>query len=223
MIMGAALPQLRCLPLPAFDADKLEAVRSAFAPTEQCRLAQAWQATPDAEFTPGVVHVGWRGQSLQVFAGLDDADIFSKATGPNQRMWELGDVFEIFLSPENAEGYVELHVTPDNWRLQLRYPDATTVQTARAANQFEHLHLPDGTFISRVWKQPESCRWFVHAEIPASIVCGGGPSLPETRWRFSFSRYDYLRGRSEPMISSTSPHARPDFHRREEWGVLHFL
>jgi hypothetical protein len=43
------------------------------------------------------------------------------------------------------------------------------------------------------------------------------------KWRFSFSRYDYIRGRREPMISSTSPHARPGFHRREEWGTLIFV
>jgi hypothetical protein len=43
------------------------------------------------------------------------------------------------------------------------------------------------------------------------------------KWRFSFSRYDYIRGRQEPILSSTSPHAWPDFHQREEWGTLIFV
>jgi hypothetical protein len=39
-------------------------------------------------------------------------------------------------------------------------------------------------------------------------------------WRFSFSRYDYTRGRVAPVISSTSPHAKADFHHQQEWGIL---
>jgi len=213
-------PQLKCRALPAFDADRLDAVQAAFAPAEDCGLRQAWRAAPEPDFTPATVRTGWRGHSLLVFAELADADIFSRATAPNQRMWELGDALEIFLAPENSASYAEFHVTPNNFRLQLRFPDTATLRQAQAENRFEHLLLPDGGFHSRAWTQPENQKWFVFADIPAAVAGGAESPLAGTRWRFSFSRYDCIRGRRQPIFSSTSPHTQPDFHRREEWGIL---
>lgn len=215
-------PQLKCRALPAFDADKLDAVRGAFARADGCGLRQAWLPAPEPDFTPATVRVGWRGHSLLVFAELADADIFSRATAPNQRMWELGDVLEIFLAPENSASYAEFHVTPNNFRLQLRFPDTATLRRAQAENRFDHLLLPDGVFHSRAWAQPENNKWYAFAEIPAAVVGGADQPLAGKKWRFSFSRYDYIRGRRQPIFSSTSPHTQPDFHRREEWGTLIF-
>jgi Carbohydrate family 9 binding domain-like len=221
--MSHAPPQLRCRQIPAFEADGLDAVQSAFAQAEGCVMRQVWLAAPEKDFSPATVRAAWRGNLLLVFAELEDADIFSRAAAHNQRMWELGDVLEIFLSPENSAGYVEFHVTPNNFRLQLRFPDTATMRKAQAENRFDHLLLPDGVFCSRTWTQPENRRWFALAEIP--VAAAGGPDrlLEGVRCQFSFSRYDYIRGRNEPVISSTSPHAQPNFHRREEWGTLIFV
>jgi hypothetical protein len=185
-------------------------------------LQQAWLAKLERDFRPATVRTGWFGNSLRVFAELEDADIFTSATSHNQRMWELGDVLEIFLQPAGSPDYVELHVTPNNRRLQLRFPDTATLRRAQANNFFDDLILSDGVFHSHTWTQPEKGRWYVHAEFPAALVCGHDRLPAEGEWRFSFSRYDYTRGRQEPVISSTSPHAQPDFHRREEWGTLFF-
>ena len=217
------LPQLKCRELTAFDADQLEAVRAAFASAEDCDLRQAWRTEPEPDFAPATVRIGWRGDSLLVFAELDDADIYTRADAPNQQTWELGDVLEMFLSPADAPGYVEFHVTPNNLRLQLRLPDTPALRRAQAANAFADLILPDGVFCSRAWTEPDNRKWFVYAEIPALAVVGAVRPLVGSRWRFSFSRYDYVRGRSEPLISSSSPHAQPDFHRRQEWGTMVFV
>jgi hypothetical protein len=97
------------------------------------------------------------------------------------------------------------------------------LRQAQAANAFDGFLLPDGVFHSHVWTQPEYRRWFAYAEIPAASVCAAAESLEESRWRFSFSRYDYIRGRQVPILSSTSPHPVPDFHGREDWGTLRFV
>jgi hypothetical protein len=221
--VAITLPQLDCRELPAFDAGNLDAVCAAFASADSCTLQQAWLEKPEADFSPATVRVGWRENSLHLLAELDDADIFSRATAHNQRMWELGDALEIFLSPEHSASYVEFHVTPNNFRLQLRLPDTVTLRQAQAENCFDHLLLPDGVFFSRAWVRSENKKWFVSAEIPAAAVGGADQPLAGTRWRFSFSRYDYVRGRKEPMFSSSSPHAVADFHRRDEWGTLNFV
>jgi hypothetical protein len=72
------------------------------------------------------------------------------------------------------------------------------------------------------WVENQKCRWHVLAEISALAVCGLNAPIENTRWHFSFGRYDYTRGEAGPVISSTSPHVRPDFHRQQEWGVLTF-
>jgi hypothetical protein len=215
------LPHLECRPLPALAADNLEAVRAAFQGTNGHALRQSWLAKPEEDFTPGIVRVGWRGNSLLVFAELEDADIFTRATADNQRMWELGDTFEIFLQPADSPGYTEFHITPNNRHLQLRFPDGQAARRAQAANLFDELLLQGAFFHSRTWV--ETRQWFIYAEIPALAVCGVDQPPAGTQWRFSFSRYDYIRSRREPIISSSSPHSEPDFHRREEWGTLHFV
>jgi hypothetical protein len=208
--------------MPEFDAGKLEAVRAAFAAATPCALGQAWRAAVEPGFAPGEVRTGWRPDSLLLFAELTDRDIFSAATGMNQRMWELGDTFEMFLRPADRTAYVEFHVTPNNQRLQLRIPSAGALRRARAANVFDEFLLRGNVFHSVTWVQPENQKWFVHAAIPAIAVCGRARLNAGSRWHFSFSRYDYTRGGSEPVISSTSPHAAADFHRQQEWGVLNF-
>jgi len=168
------------------------------------------------------VRVGWRADSLLVFAELTDRDIFTRATAPNQRMWELGDTLEIFLQAAGDPGYSEFHVTPNNLHLQLRFPDADAVQDSRRNGMDKYL-LTGEIFRSQTWVQPELNRWLVLAEIPAAAL-GLKPAPPAgRRWSFSFSRYDASRDGSPPVISSTSPHTRPDFHRRSEWGELHFI
>ena len=220
---AAQPPLLECRELPAFAPDNLDAVRAAFSTAAACVLGQAWLVEPEPDFTPASVRVGWRGDVLLVFAELEDADIVTRATGLNQRMWELGDTFEIFLQPADAPGYVEFHVTPNNQRLQLRFADAAAFQRARASGSIAECLVPGEAFRSSAWVRPESRRWYVYAEIPAASVCGSSRPLAGSRWRFSFSRYDAAQGCGQPVISSSSPHAAPGFHRREEWGALAFL
>ncbi len=43
------------------------------------------------------MRLGWNAAGLWVLATMDDDSIVSRATGNNQRLWNLGDVFEIFV------------------------------------------------------------------------------------------------------------------------------
>ena len=218
-----ARPVIRCGQLPDFDDADLAAVRAAFALATPCAMGQEWRAELEHDFAPGQVRVGWRLDELLVFAELTDRDIFSHATGDNQRMWELGDTFEIFLRPTGQTEYFELHVTPKNHRLQLKITSFEALRRAQTAEEFAAFLLPANSFHSRTWVQPENQKWFVFAAVPARMVCDQAQLIPGTRWHFSFSRYDYRRGDAEPVISSTSPHPVANFHRQEEWGELTFV
>jgi hypothetical protein len=215
-------PHIVCEPLAVFDDTRLEAVRHAFRAVPPSLFQQAWLDEEETGFSPGTVRMARRGDSLLIFAALTDADIFNGATKLNQRTWELGDVFEIFLRSSAKESYVEFHITPGNQRLQLHYPDRRSVEHARKAGSFDEFLVPGNAFHSRTWVGSREGHWNVFAEIPAVAVCGPNESIGSTPWRFSFGRYDYTRGVKDPVVSSTSPHAKPDFHRLHEWGVMTF-
>jgi len=215
-------PEIWCPELPAFNEADLAAVQHAFRAVKPCQLLQAWQPEVSAGFAPASVQVGRRAGWLLVFATLTDQDIFSHATEINQRMWELGDAFEIFLRPADQTAYFQLDLTPNNQRMQLQITSAEALRRAQTANEFAELVLPGAVVRSAVWVTPEKDKWFVYAAISAEATFGRGSLSPERQWHFSFSRYDHTRGQLEPVISSTSPHARADFHRQQEWGVIHF-
>ena len=213
---------LVCKRVSPFETSNLECVRGAFRDVMPCPLRQCWQPEASPAFAPASVYTAWVGRALFVYAELVDADIHTQATGLNQRLWELGDAFEMFLGVQGEESYIEFQVAPNNQRLQLRYANRAAVEQARATGDMAHALIPGEAFHSRVWVQDDCSRWHVLATIPASAVCSANVPLVGSRWRFSFSRYDYTRGGGDPVISSTSPHAQADFHRQQEWGALHF-
>jgi len=205
-------PAIACPEIPAFAAeDDLGSIRAAFQPSPARVLRQAWRENEEADFAPATVRLGWRGEMFLVFAELTDADIATTATAPNERLWELGDAFEMFLKASGQDAYVEFQVAPNNQRLQMRFGESLS-----------GVLLPGELFRSRTWVQPESQQWFVFAQIPAASIDRAPASLRGAQWRCSFARYDYTRGRREPVISSTSPHTRPDFHRQQEWDLVRF-
>ena len=216
------LLSVTCPELPPFSATDLETLRRAFAKATPVTTRQAWRRKHEADFTPMTIRCGWRKDSLLILAELTDADIFTRATANNQRLWELGDSFEIFLRPVSQESYVEFQVAPNNRRLQLRYPNAEAVALARQAGSAAQFLIAEQAFRSATWICEDEKKWFVFAEIPAKSVTPRGGALSVAEWLFSFSRYDYVHDRSEPVISSTSPHAEANFHRQQEWGTLRF-
>jgi len=95
--MSSTSPNLTVRPLPPFAPDSKESVAAAFAGTASRALIRAWRANPHPRFRPATALVGWREGALWILAELEDDDIFNAATVLNQRTWETGDAFEIFL------------------------------------------------------------------------------------------------------------------------------
>jgi hypothetical protein len=184
-------------------------------------MKQTWLQVPQQEFAPGLVFTGWKEADFFVFAELIDVDIFTFAKEHQQRLWMLGDTFEIFLRHPDQEAYFEFHIAPNNLRLQLRFPDAGAAARVGRSKQFEEVMMERDAFISRTWVKPEIQRWFVLARIPGRLL-DQKDNLSGSQWSFSFCRYDYTREQNVPVISSTSPHRRPDFHRQYEWGTICF-
>jgi hypothetical protein len=176
-------------------------------------MAQSWLAKTEHRFRPCVVRLAHGGGALLVDAELRDEQVFTAATEDGQRLWELGDTFEMFLKPEGSAAYVELHVAPNNRRVQMRFEGLEDVAEARRTGSIVRFALPGRVFESNV-EILVGC-WRVRARLPLQGLfpdaSAGGT------WLVSFCRYDYSRGIPDPVLSSTSPHRELDFHRLGEW------
>jgi len=191
----------------------LDGLARVFHDSPAVALRQHWLNEPQEGFRPAIVKLCWRARSLCIFAGMEDDDIFNDAQKLNDRTFLLGDVFEVFLKSPHEEHYVEIHVTPNNQRLQLRIPRPGEARAAQAISD------PAAVF-SRAWIPREGGRWFVYLEIPAHLVTGTSSAGGTFDLQFSFARYDYTRGKESPVLSSSSPHPYASFHLVENWGIL---
>ncbi|MGC1481168.1 MAG: hypothetical protein WA771_11730 [Chthoniobacterales bacterium] len=187
----------RPLPIPASGGTRLQ-------------LGQPWNASPDPTFRPGDVEIRWSPRALHVTATLTDGEIFTEVTSDNQRTWELGDVFEMFILPQGHEEYVELHVVPTNHRTQLHFPAHLPGPRPKT---FESRIIDPADFESQI--HLSAIGWRIEAAIPARIF-----DVPEfacgQRFHMNFARYDATRDQP-PVLSSTARHPVIDFHRIQEW------
>ena len=171
--------------------------------------------------------MGHAADRLYVYARLPDQKVVCKATGPNQRLWELGDVFEMFFQAQGRteegnpiQAYVELHVSPYNHRLQLRFPSEAAFRAHQGSESLEAFVLPDGSFSSQASLDPGG--WSLLAEVDSQIVRGHQLPLVGQVWNYSLCRYDYDEPNGTPILSSTSPYTELDFHRITEWQEIEF-
>lgn len=195
-------------------------IRRALAPGLCQSLGQPWLEQREPRFSPGTVRLGLHGSDLLLVAELTDREPANRATEWNERTWMLGDVLELFLQSESPqrEDYYEFHVTPENQRLQLHFPDGeATRRVSRGLVPLSTFHVGTPLFESRVRIAPGREGWEVFVRIGLEPLFGG---LPE-RLRFLVSRYDYQAGAAKPVLScnESSRLPRPDFHYRAGWSV----
>lgn len=184
-------------------------------------MGQAWRSTPENELRPGTVRFGWTSDDLWILADLTDKHVASRSTGHNQDMWTLGDVFEIFIARRGSPRYLELHVTPNNHRLHLRWTRRDFDKVRNNQKKVSDFRDDPNAFESWVRRGPDGSGWQVLARIPATIFPGGKAFRTRQRFAFSFSRYDAGSEEETPKIlSSTSPHRKLSYHRRHEWRTV---
>jgi len=168
-------------------------------------FGQPWLVQTEPAFAPGQVTLGLSENELVVRAELHDVHVTQDVFPFNFPAFMQSDTFEIFLGPADEKAYYELHVTPSNSLLQLRFDGEGKAQT------MEERLVAEPLFYSETSLTPEG--WSVVARIPL----GGLFPTTHLEWLLSFGRYDYTPGQPKPVISSTSPHAICNFHRKEEW------
>lgn len=180
-----------------------------------CTLALEFLDGPEEAFRPGEVSVWWSEGCLWLLASLMDDELLCTATGNNQPLWELGDVFETFLKIAPAEEYIEVHSSPTGHWLQLRFPNAEVIKQLHAVHQMPTEFMVEGGLFETLVR-PISGGWQVFSRIPDPRLVTG------CSFQLSCSRYDAGTGRP-PVLSSTSRHTEINFHDQRGWTSLVLL
>jgi hypothetical protein len=177
-------------------------------------FGQSWLDAPEPGLSPGTASLAASGDALLIRADLVDTCVRTFAQADHEPLWDLGDVFEVFLQPFGYEGYFEFEISPRGHLLQLRYP--------RSSSPREH-GIQD--YIVRARRLVDfrvSGReggWRVALRVPVAPLLAFSADRRGEGWRVAFCRYDY-DANGDHRLSSTAPLTRPDFHRMHEWHVV---
>ena len=170
-------------------------------------LLQSWLTNPEDGFLPGTAAISWGDGMLHLQADLTDEEVITTATNHGQRLWEHGDVAELFIQKQGESGYREYQVSPNGYTLALHYPDITCIADVRSEKKPMEVFLIQEIPVVEVSKT--TAGWCLSLRVPL-------PASPGEIFRVSCCRYDAGTGRP-PVISSTSPHPVRDFHRPRDW------
>ncbi len=182
-------------------------------------LYQSWRRNgPENGFQPGWANITWNHDALCIEMLFRGASPRNRARSLNEATWSLGDVGEIFLQREDVKEYLELHVTPENQRLQLRWPPGGIERLREKSADLSNFAVSDPDWVSSQTRLTLDA-WSACMVVPA--LCFGLNRLTKgMRLRGAVCRYHYPQVKSPPLLSCTAPLQAPFFHRCQDWHVL---
>jgi hypothetical protein len=184
------------------------------------RFGSFWTQTPRMGTFAYLV---WDADALYYAASMTDAELRSYGTKRNDSLW-YGDVFELFFKPKGARPeYYEFEVNPRAAVFEMAFRErgrdldnfaAAPVLGCKAVVALK------GT-LDHAGDRDEG--WSVEGRIPwSAFALSGGRPEPGDHWLFALCRYDYGPKGTEPILMSSAPLSRPNFHRYEDYGTLRF-
>lgn len=180
---------------------------------------QAWLEQPEIDFRPGLAQIHAVQDGFVVLAALKDDDIHNSADGFNQKTWLMGDVFEFFIQTAD-DVYYEIHVTPENQVLFLKWSPELFRAVGRKEASFSSALIDDKQFASSsTIRNNASGYWTVCLFLPYAKLGLRQEKLAESSLRVSFTRYDAAVGRA-PVLSATPPFTKENFHQLDVWHRL---
>lgn len=184
-------------------------------------LGQAWSSGgTGAGFRRGRARFFWQPKALVVEWIFLGAPLGNRARRLNEPTWVLGDVGELFVQAGGRGEYFEFHVTPENRRLQLRWPPGGLAEFRAGREPLSHFTLGSRSGLASEAVVGAN-HWAARLKVPARAL-GLERLGPDTLLRAAVCRYDCARERP-PVHSSTAPLRELSFHRPAEWTTLRLL
>lgn len=184
-------------------------------------LIQAWRADGlESGFHPGWARINWDKGGLWFDAILLGSQPRNRALRINENTWELGDVCEVFIQMAGSSNYLQIHVTPENQRLQLLWPADGLERVRDKTASLEKFMISQTDWVQSTTRLGPGF-WVAQVMIPAARL--GLEALTTSQsFQTAVCRYDYAIV-TTPVLSSTAPLELPSFHRHHEWQQLVLL
>ena len=186
------------------------------------RFASYW----DQDRTPRAgtrAYLVWDDEALYYGGTMTDAELRAFGTRRNDSLWD-GDVFELFLKPSvDQPEYYEFQANPKELVFECFMP-----RRGNFPKDFHQAPILGNKAVVRMegtLDQPGDTdrSWTVEGRIPWSAFRPtGGKPKPGAEWRFAICRYDYGPEGTRPILMSSAPLTKPNFHQHEDYGKLRF-
>ena len=151
--------------------------------------------------------LSFRNGKLRLSGLMQSRTVMTKATGDNQRLWELGDVLEFFIQLQGHDDYYEFQLAPNGKTLKLHMQNDRIFRTVPFEKRFCDVRLQVRNVIS-------SHRGLIYSEIIVPLSELDGSERAE-KIRYLAGRYHYTDG--IPEISASKPMPDGEFHSTAEW------
>lgn len=164
----------------------------------------------------GEVRLVWDDNHLYAGIKFYDSDIVAEGKEDQMHHYELGDVVELFLKPEDQTWYWELYATPRNKKTSFWLPERGNLTVGncglRVAAQCK------GTLNN---SKDRDRYWTAEMAIPIkNLIIADQQLAPGSKWRILVARYNYSRYLSAPELSMVPQISKTNYHLHEEYAVL---
>jgi len=169
----------------------------------------------------GEVQLAWDERFFYIAVRFHDSDIVAEGEQDQLQHFQMGDVVELFLKPDNRTWYWELYATPSGKKSSFWSPGRGRLGLPSGRRYQCGLHVAashKGTLND--WRDKDHC-WTAEMAMPVKdLTAPGDIFAPGSQWRILFGRYNYSRYLSRKELSMCPRLSRTDFHLHEEYGVL---
>jgi len=170
---------------------------------------------------PGEVRLAWDDKYFYVGIKYYDSDIVAEGDEDQLHHYNLGDLVELFLKPEEETWYWELYATPKGKKTSFWFPGRGRTGLPSGWKYRCGLRVAAkcaGTLND--WRDKDEY-WMAEMAMPISDLTARGESFrPGAKWRILVARYNYTRYLPAKELSMTPQLTKTSYHRCEEYAVL---
>lgn len=193
------------------------------APVYLMRLGQDRSPNNSHPREGGEVRFAWDEEYFYLGVKFYDSDIVADGVENQLHHYELGDVCELFLKPEESPWYWEMFVTPRGKMSTMWWPFRSFKHVEQAYEYRADLKVAvhcEGTLND---SSDTDQYWTAELAMPISALTEKGNRFePGMDWRVLVARYNYTRRKGDEDLeySMTPRLSKTHFHLIEEFAVL---
>ncbi|MDD2708756.1 MAG: carbohydrate-binding family 9-like protein [Verrucomicrobiae bacterium] len=170
----------------------------------------------------GQVQFAWNKDYFYTAIRFVDSDVVAEGRENGLHHYQLGDLAELFMKPEDQTWYWELYATPLNYKTSFFFPGSGRKLPScfKYTCGLKIAAKVDGTVNN--WKDIDE-GWTAEFRMPAKdLTAQGGSWGPGSKWCVFIGRYNYNRYLRYLELSSCPKEPKADFHLLESYARLNF-